>query len=74
MPTKKKTIKRKTTKRKPAKKTTGGIASFVRKVQNNATVKSKTNRIKEMERKIKALKKEKAVAVKKVTAKLKKSK
>jgi hypothetical protein len=72
MPTKKKPVKRKTTKRKPAK-STGGIASFVRKVQNAITVKSKSNKIKELEKKLKALKKEKATAVKIVTSKLKKS-
>jgi len=72
MPTKKKTTKRKAAIRKPPKKS-GGIASFVRKVQNSLTVKSKTNRIKELEKKLKALKKEKAAAVKTVTQKLKKS-
>jgi hypothetical protein len=73
MPTKKKPTKAKA-KKKPAKKTSGGIAAFVRKVQNNLTVKSKTNKIKDLEKRLKALKKEKASAVKKATLKLKKTK
>jgi hypothetical protein len=71
MPTKKKPVKRKTTKRKPAK-SNGGIASFVRKVQNAPAVKSKTKKISDLEKKLKAAKKEKAAAVKIATKRLKK--
>jgi hypothetical protein len=71
MPTKKKPVKRKTTKRKPAK-SSGGIASFVRKVQNAPAVKSKTRKISDLEKKLKAAKKEKAAAVKIATKRLKK--
>lgn len=72
MPTKKKPTKRKAAKRKPAKKSSGGIASFVRKVQNAPAVKSKTRKISDLEKKLKAAKKEKAAAVKLVTKRLKK--
>jgi hypothetical protein len=67
-------IKRKpTAKRKVAakKKTTGGIAGFVRKIQNTPAVKSVTKTIKALETKIKAAKKKKAAAVKVARKKLK---
>jgi hypothetical protein len=43
-------------------------------VYANATVKSKTKKVNELEKKLKAAKREKASAVKKVKAKIKKSK
>jgi outer membrane murein-binding lipoprotein Lpp len=69
MPVKK---KRATTRKK--KKGTSKLVSYTRKVYGNATVKSKTKKVNELERKLKAAKREKARAVKKVKAKIKKSK
>jgi len=63
MATKKKTAKKKTAKKK-AVKSRGGIASYIRKIQNTPAVKSKEKKIKELERKLAATKKEKARAVK----------
>jgi hypothetical protein len=67
-------IKRKTpAKRKVAakKKTTGGIAAFVRKIQNSPGVKSVAKTIKSLETKLKAAKRKKAAAVKVARKKLK---
>jgi hypothetical protein len=68
-------IKKKKTvsKRKPAakKKTTGGIASYVRKIQNSPGVKSVSTKIKSLEAALKAAKKKKAAAVKVARKKLK---
>jgi hypothetical protein len=67
-------IKRKApAKRKVAakKKTTGGIAAFVRKIQNAPGVKSVAKTIKALETKLKAAKKKKAAAVKVARKKLK---
>lgn len=69
MPTRKKSA----TKRK-TKKGTSKLVSYTRKVYGNATVKSKSKKVTELERKLKAAKREKAAAVKKVKAKIKKSK
>lgn len=69
MPTKKK----RATKRK-TKKGASKLVSYTRKVYGNATVKSKSKKVTELERKLKAAKREKAAAVKKVKAKIKKSK
>ena len=66
MPTKKKTTKRKTRAR------VGGLVSFTKKLFADKSVKSKSKKIAELERKLKAAKKEKALAVKKVRTKLKK--
>lgn len=76
MPIKRKTTaakRKKTAKCKPAakKKTTGGIASYVRKIQNSPGVKSVSNTIKSLESKLKAAKKKKAAAVKIARKKLK---
>lgn len=69
MATKKKTPKKKA----PAKrKTSGGIASYTRKIQNAPAVKRKTSQIKLAEKKLAALKKEKVKAVKAARKKLKK--
>jgi hypothetical protein len=67
-------IKRKApAKRKVAakKKTTGGIAAFVRKIQNAPGVKSVAKTIKALETKLKAAKRKKAAAVKVARKKLK---
>ncbi len=67
-------IKRKApAKRKVAakKKTTGGIAAFVRKIQNSPGVKSVAKTIKALETKLKAAKRKKAAAVKVARKKLK---
>lgn len=69
MPTRKKSA----TKRK-TKKGTSKLVSYTRKVYGNATVKSKSKKVTELERKLKTAKREKAAAVKKVKAKIKKSK
>lgn len=69
MPTRKKSA----TKRK-TKKGSSKLVSYTRKVYGNATVKSKSKKVTELERKLKAAKREKAAAVKKVKAKIKKSK
>lgn len=53
------------------KKTTGGIAGFVRKIQNSPGVKSVAKTIKALETKLKAAKKKKAAAVKVARKKLK---
>jgi hypothetical protein len=60
-------------KRKPTakRKTTGGIAGYVRKIQNTPAVKTQTNAIKLLEKKITAAKKKKAAAVKIARKKLK---
>lgn len=73
MPIKKKVVKRKTaTKKKaPAKKRTGGIASYVRSVFNNPGVKKVASTIKGLEAKLKAAKKKKAAAVKIARKKMK---
>lgn len=65
--------KKPVTKRKVAakKKTTGGIAAFVRKIQNSVGVKSVAKTIKALELKLKAAKKKKAAAVKVARKKLK---
>lgn len=68
--------KKTTTKKKPAKKSTvkritGGIASYVRKIQNSVGVKKVTNTIKEIEKKLALAKKKKAAAVKLARKKLK---
>ena len=68
MPTKKKTTKRKTTAKR---KSTGGIAAYVRKVQNSPAVKKATATIKALEKKIIAAKKAKAAKVKAAQKKLK---
>jgi hypothetical protein len=66
------TRKKRATVRK--KKGASKLVSYTRKVYANATVKSKTKKVNELEKKLKAAKREKASAVKKVKAKLKKSK
>jgi len=69
MPIKRKTpVKRKTAAKK---KTAGGIAGFVRKIQNTPAVKSVAKTIKALESKLKAAKKKKAAAVKVARKKLK---
>ena len=65
-------VKKKATKKKVVKKSTTGIASYTRKVQNSPAVKRIAKAIKTMEAKLKAAKKKKAVAVKSVRKKLKK--
>jgi hypothetical protein len=65
-------VKKKATKKKVVKKSTTGIASYTRKVQNAPVVKRIAKAIKVMEAKLKAAKKKKAVAVKSVRKKLKK--
>jgi len=67
MAVKKKVVKRKTT----AKKKSTGIASYVRKIQNTPAVKSADKKVKDLERKLKAAKKAKAVKVKAARKKLK---
>jgi hypothetical protein len=67
MAVKKKAVKRKTT----AKKKSTGIASYVRKIQNSPAVKSADKKVKDLERKLKAAKKAKAVKVKAARKKLK---
>jgi hypothetical protein len=67
MAVKKKVVKRKTT----AKKKSTGIASYVRKIQNSPAVKSADKKVKDLERKLKAAKKAKAVKVKAARKKLK---
>lgn len=67
-------IKRKApVKRKVAakKKTTGGVAGFIRKIQNSPGVKSVAKTIKALETKLKAAKKKKAAAVKVARKKMK---
>jgi hypothetical protein len=61
MATKKKTTARKST----------GIASYTRKIQNSPAVKSADKKVKDLERKLKAAKKAKAVKVKAARKKLK---
>lgn len=70
MPTKKKS----TTKKKCAKKPGTSLAAYTRKVYGSVAVKSKTKKIVELEKKLKAAKKEKLTAVKKIKAQLKKKK
>jgi hypothetical protein len=67
MAVKKKVVKRKTT----ARKKSTGIASYVRKIQNSPAVKSADKKVKDLERKLKAAKKAKAVKVKAARKKLK---
>lgn len=69
MPTKKKPAKRKKISAK--RKSTGGIAAYVRKVQNSPAVKKATATIKALEKKIIAAKKAKAAKVKIAQKKLK---
>jgi hypothetical protein len=66
-------IKKTATKRKTAakKKTTGGIASYVRKIQNSPGVKAADRTVKDLERRLKAAKKLKATKVKLARKKLK---
>ncbi len=66
------TRKKRATARK--KKGASKLISYTRKVYGNATVKSKSKKVNELEKKLKAAKREKASAVKKVKAKLKKTK
>ena len=63
--------KKKTKKRTPKRRT---IVSFIGKVHRAPSVKSKDKKVKELEKRLKPAKKEKAAAVKKVRTKLKKSK
>jgi hypothetical protein len=65
---KKKPTKRKTTGKR---KSTGGIAAYVKKVQNSPAVKKATAAIKALEKKIIAAKKAKAAKVKAAQKKLK---
>jgi hypothetical protein len=67
MAVKKRAVKRKAT----AKKKSTGIASYVRKIQNSPAVKSADKKVKDLERKLKAAKKAKAVKVKAARKKLK---
>jgi hypothetical protein len=60
MPIKKKAPIRK---KSPAKRTSGGIASYVKKIASDKTVKAKDKQVKELERRLKLAKKEKAKAV-----------
>ena len=64
-------VKKKAVKRKTAKKKSTGIASYVRKIQNSPAVKSADKKVKDLERKLKAAKKAKAVKVKAARKKLK---
>jgi hypothetical protein len=66
--------KRKPAKKRATKKAGSSLAAYTRKVYGNVTVKSKTKKVADLEKKLKAAKKEKAAAVKKVKTKLKKSK
>lgn len=68
MPVKKTTAKRKTTTKRKA---TGGIAAYVRKIQNSPGVKSADRTVKDLERRLKAAKKLKATKVKAARKKLK---
>lgn len=73
MPITRKPTRKKATGKKPAKrKATGGIAAYVRKIQNSPMVKSATKKIKDLENKLKAAKKDKAAKVKAAQRKLKK--
>jgi hypothetical protein len=55
-------IRKKTPKKKPVKKTatTGGIKSYIRKIENSPKVKAATSKIKKIEMQLKAAKKTKA--------------
>lgn len=64
--------KKKMTKKTTKRKSTGGIAAYVRKIQNSPMVKSATKKIKDLENKLKAAKKDKAAKVKAAQRKLKK--
>ena len=66
------TKRKSTAKRKPASRKSGGIAAYVRKVQNSPAVKSATKKIKDLESKLKAAKKDKAAKVKAAQKRLKK--
>jgi hypothetical protein len=67
------TKKKKVVKKKAApRKSTGGIASYTRKIQNTPAVKSAAAKIKKLETALKAVKKAKAAAVKKARAAAKK--
>jgi hypothetical protein len=68
MPVRKAATKRKTTVKR---KTTGGIASYVRKIQNSPGVKAADRTVKDLERRLKAAKKLKATKVKAARKKLK---
>jgi len=73
MPIKKKAVKRKPAAKKktPAKKRTGGIAAYVKKIQNDPAVKSINTKVKYYEKLLKGIKKKKAAAVKVARKKLK---
>jgi len=73
MPVKKKVVKRKPAAKKkaPAKKRTGGIASYVRSIFSSPGVKKVATTIKSLEAKLKAAKKKKAAAVKIARKKMK---
>lgn len=71
MPVKKKTTKKATKKKCATKKSTGGIASYVRKIQNSPGVKKVTNTIKAIEKKLAEAKRKKVAAVKIARKKLK---
>jgi len=69
----KQTTKRKVASKKKStvKKSTGGIASYTRKIQNSPGVKRVATAIKSLEAKLKAAKKAKAAAVKVARKKMK---
>jgi hypothetical protein len=72
MPIKKKVVKKTAAKKKaPAKKRTGGIASYVRSIFSSPGVKKVATTIKSLEAKLKAAKKKKAAAVKIARKKMK---
>lgn len=64
--------RKKTTTRKKKTTVRGGIASFVKKIQNSIGVKKVSKTIADLEKKLKAAKKKKAAAVKVARKKLKK--
>jgi len=70
---KKKMVKKKTTAKNKTsvKRKTTGIASYVRKIQNSPGVKAADKKVKDLERKLKAAKKVKAVKVKAARKKIK---
>lgn len=61
-------------KRTGTKKSGSKLISYTRKLYGNASVKSKSKKVSDLEKKLKAAKKEKAAIIKKVRTKLKKSK
>jgi hypothetical protein len=71
MPIKKKPTKKPAAKKRTTKPRVSGIAAYTRKIQNSVKVKSATNKIKELEKKILAAKKIKAAAVKEARKKMK---